>query len=134
MSKRYLTLLCTYTHPFHRGAVHITSTSPTTPPAIQPNYLSNDADLDILVKTVQWVKKVYETEPLKSLVVKRVVPTGEETEEELRECVKEMLTTVHHPLGTCSMLPRELGGVVDSGLLVYETENLRVVSGVYFRG
>ena len=74
------------------------------------------------------MKKVYEAEPLKSLVVKRLVPTGEETEEELREYAKDMLATVHHPVGTCSMLPRELGGVVDTKLLVYGTENLRVVS------
>ena len=56
------------------------------------------------------------------------MPTFEETDEELREWAKDMLATVHHPVGTCSMLPKELGGVVDSQLLVYGTENLRVVS------
>ncbi|TCD61101.1 hypothetical protein EIP91_009038 [Steccherinum ochraceum] len=126
-SKRHLTLLCAYTHPFHRGTVHISSTDPAVPPAIQQNYFSNEADLDILVKTVQWMTKVYATEPLKSLVVRRVVPTGEESEEELREWAKEMLATVHHPVGTCTMLPKELGGVVSSRLLVYGTENLRVI-------
>lgn len=74
------------------------------------------------------MKKVYATAPLKDLVVKRIVPTGEESDEELREFAKEMLNTVHHPVGTCAMLPKELGGVVDSKLLVYGTANLRVVS------
>ncbi|TCD64226.1 hypothetical protein EIP91_004361 [Steccherinum ochraceum] len=101
-SKRHLSLLCAYTHPFHRGTVHISSTDPAVPPAIQQNYFSNDADLDILVKTVQWMTKVYDTEPLKSLVVRRVVPTGGESEEELREWAKEMFAT---------QAPREYGHV-----------------------
>ena len=32
-----------------------------------------------------------------------------------------------HPVGTCAMLPRELGGVVDAELKVYGTSNVRVV-------
>ncbi|KAH8096772.1 GMC oxidoreductase [Cristinia sonorae] len=126
-TKRHLTLLCAYTHPLHRGTVHINSTDPFAHPSIQQNYFSNPADLDILVRTVQWMKKVYETEPLKSLVQKRIVPTGEESEEELREWAKKMLATVHHPVGTCAMLPKELGGVVDNRLKVYGTSNLRVI-------
>ncbi|KAL2847877.1 GMC oxidoreductase-domain-containing protein [Aspergillus pseudodeflectus] len=33
----------------------------------------------------------------------------------------------HHLLGTAAMLPRELGAVVDPQLVVYGTENVRVV-------
>ena len=33
----------------------------------------------------------------------------------------------YHPLGTASMMSRELGGVVDSKLKVYGTSNVRVV-------
>lgn len=38
-----------------------------------------------------------------------------------------MRPSTAHPIGTCSMLPRELGGVVGSDLRVYGTERLRVV-------
>lgn len=127
-SKRHATLLLAYTHPFHRGTVHIRSTNPQDHPLINQNYFSNPADLDVLIHTARWIKKVYDTEPFKSLVKRHIVPTFEETDEELREWAKDMLATVHHPVGTCSMLPKELGGVVDSRLLVYGTENLRVVS------
>jgi choline dehydrogenase len=38
-----------------------------------------------------------------------------------------MWPTVFHPIGTCAMLPRALGGVVDDELKVYGTRGLRVV-------
>ena len=41
--------------------------------------------------------------------------------------LKKYLTTVHHTSSTCSMLPRDKGGVVDSELRVYGTRRLRVV-------
>lgn len=43
------------------------------------------------------------------------------------------LTDIHqvvgnsHPLGTAAMMSKELGGVVDSELRVYGTQNVRVV-------
>ncbi|KAI0077521.1 alcohol oxidase [Panus rudis PR-1116 ss-1] len=127
-SKRFTTLLLAYTHPFARGTVHITSKSPLDPPAIKQNYLSNPVDLEVLVKIMQFMNKVYETDPVKKLFVKRVLPPeGVEGDEALREYVKNALATVHHPVGTCAMLPKEDGGVVNNKLLVYGTENLRVI-------
>lgn len=40
--------------------------------------------------------------------------------------------TVHHASGTCAMLPREQGGVVDSRLKVYGVDRLRVVDASIF--
>lgn len=38
-----------------------------------------------------------------------------------------MMMTEYHHVGTCAMLPRDEGGVVDKELRVHGTENLRVV-------
>ena len=44
-------------------------------------------------------------------------------------CVNDIhsVEPIYHPVGTCSMLPKELGGVVDPCLRVYGTKKLRVV-------
>ncbi|KAK0486182.1 alcohol oxidase [Armillaria novae-zelandiae] len=128
--KRYLTLLCAYTHPFHRGSVHITSTDPLVLPSIEQNYLSNPNDLDVLVKILTFVaRKLCRTSPIKDTIKTTVVPpfVVEGDDEALREYIRNTLTTVHHPAGTASMTPRSNGGVVDSNLLVYGTSNLRIV-------
>lgn len=77
--------------------------------------------------------RLYKTAPLRDVVVAGVMPEfvladeAELDEETLREYVRNSVTTMHHPVGTASMRPREDGGVVDSDLLVYGTSNVRVV-------
>ena len=41
--------------------------------------------------------------------------------------IRQNGNTEYHPSCTCSMLPRNQGGVVDSDLKVYGTSNLRVI-------
>lgn len=50
-----------------------------------------------------------------------------QTDEQIEEFIREGVDTLHHHGGTASMLPRELGGVVDSSLRVYGVRGLRVV-------
>jgi choline dehydrogenase-like flavoprotein len=40
-----------------------------------------------------------------------------------------MAVSSYHTCGTAAMLPRENGGVVDERLVVYGTDNLRIVDG-----
>lgn len=40
--------------------------------------------------------------------------------------IKDRAVGAHHFTGSCSMLPRQMGGVVDPQLRVYGTKNLRV--------
>jgi choline dehydrogenase-like flavoprotein len=41
--------------------------------------------------------------------------------------IKNGFASVTHPIGTAAMMRRELGGVVDAQLKVYDTANVRVV-------
>ena len=125
-----MTLNASILHPFSRGSVHIQSSDPSEPPAIDPQYFSNSVDLEILMHTVKLALKLYETEPLTEVVVPNglVFPTEDDLEgDRLREFVKNTCSTVYHPLGTAAMMPRDLGGVVDNTLRVYGMDNLRVV-------
>jgi choline dehydrogenase-like flavoprotein len=46
---------------------------------------------------------------------------------EWKDFVLNTTITIYHPVGTCAILPKKPGGVVDSKLKVYGTGNLRGV-------
>ncbi|KAI0724006.1 GMC oxidoreductase [Cerioporus squamosus] len=130
LKSRYSSMVCAVMHPLSRGSVHISSKDPRAPPAIDPNYFSNPVDMEVLLATVKFTFKVYETSPIKDSVIRRIAPTTEDcaSDETLIEYIKNGCGCVYHPLGTASMLPREDGGVVDPELRVYGTANVRVDS------
>ncbi|KAL8646383.1 MAG: hypothetical protein Q9210_006172 [Variospora velana] len=127
----YMTLFAALNHPFSRGSVHITSADPMEKPRIDPKYLSHPLDNEILARHVQYMEKLVATEPLASLLKKggRRIPAGKHVEEldAARSLGPETVMSIFHPTGTCAMMSRELGGVVNERLIVYGTTNLRVV-------
>ncbi|KAK0476713.1 alcohol oxidase [Armillaria novae-zelandiae] len=132
LGKRYLSLSAALMHPFSRGTVHIKSANPLDPPAIDPNYLANDADVEMTLRILRLAFKLQETAPLCDVIKERVSPSkevfeSEEQDETFKEYIKNTFSTVFHPVGTAAMMSRELGGVVDDKLMVYGTSNLRVV-------
>ncbi|KAG7446564.1 alcohol oxidase [Guyanagaster necrorhizus] len=119
LGKRYLSLSAALMHPFSRGTVHIKSANPLDPPAIDPNYFANDADVEMTLRILKLAFKLQETAPLCDVIKER--------DENLKGYIKNMFSSVFHPVGTAAMMSRELGGVVDDKLIVYGTSNLRVV-------
>jgi choline dehydrogenase-like flavoprotein len=54
--------------------------------------------------------------------------TAVTTDEQWADYITESLSpSEFHPVGTCAMMPRELGGVVNEELKVYGVQGLRVV-------
>ncbi|EKM52126.1 uncharacterized protein PHACADRAFT_212710 [Phanerochaete carnosa HHB-10118-sp] len=101
--KKFVDWFYAMNHPFSRGSIHITSSDPAKAPQIDPRYFDHEAE-------------------------KEVVPGPEvATDEQLVEFAKSIFVTTWHTCGSCSMLPKEKGGVVDPSLTVYGTNNLRVV-------
>ncbi|KAK2783072.1 hypothetical protein FQN53_009376 [Emmonsiellopsis sp. PD_33] len=114
--------------PFSRGSIHINSTQPSDSPIIDPRYLQHPADSQLLVTISRQNLKVAQTAPLSDAISKTIQPPQAlTTDEEYAEYSRRTLGTYYHPIGTCSMLPKEDGGVVDSNLVVYGTKNVRVV-------
>lgn len=132
----FMSFLVALAHPFSRGTVHISSPSPSDPPAIDPRYLSHPMDVEILARHLRFIPTIAETQPLASLVKEggRRLPENMDISsiDAAKEHCKRNLITNNHPCGTCAMLPYEKGGVVDERLRVFGVQGLRVVDASVF--
>ncbi|KAF8751623.1 GMC oxidoreductase [Rhizoctonia solani] len=104
----YISIIMCIQHPFSRGNIHLNTSDPLSPPAIDPNYLSKQIDQSILVESVKFADKIAKTEPLAAMLVGRQDPSADIKSDE-------------------DIANWSLGGVVDEKLKVYGTSNLRVV-------
>jgi len=133
--RNMVSILVCLNHPVSRGVVHIRGPNPNTPPLIDPRYLSHTVDLEILARGVQFLDKLVTTEPLCSLLKpsSRLPNVSDLSDLEVaKEVVRQRLFTTFHPSSTCSMMPQNLGGVVDDKMRVYGVQNLRVVDASIF--
>ncbi|KAI0200708.1 GMC oxidoreductase [Astrocystis sublimbata] len=118
--------------PFSWGSIHLTSADAINAPAIDPKYFLVDFDTDVQIGLGRLSQEFWCTKPASKLVASRLSPTDDvlprnATDEQWISYIGDSLVPNHHPIGTASMMSRELGGVVDSKLKVYDTENVRVV-------
>ncbi|KAF9527980.1 hypothetical protein CPB83DRAFT_792222 [Crepidotus variabilis] len=118
--------------PFARGSIHVNSQDPTAHPLINPNYFEFDFDLQVQVMAARTGRKALNTSPLSSVVKSEISPgtytvSKDASDQVWGDWVKRTYTSNLHPVGTCAMLPRDIGGVVDAELKVYGTKNVRVV-------
>lgn len=134
-SDRYFSIALLSTHPLSRGSTHITakSASPSDGVAIDPRYLSHPLDIEIFARNLRQLETLFASEPLASQLKPggKCNPTappigGFADLDKGRDYVRNNAVGAAHYAGTCSMMPREMGGVVDPQLRVYGTENLRV--------
>ncbi|TVY75384.1 Dehydrogenase citC [Fusarium oxysporum f. sp. cubense] len=126
--KGFVTLIGVVMHPLSRGSVHINPSDPAGKPTINPNYLSNPHDVEAVFQTVKYNRKIANTEPMRSIWEDEYEPGLDvKTDEQIKDYVLRTTLSIFHPSGTCAMLPKADGGVVDAKLKVYGTENLRVV-------
>ncbi|CAN9261985.1 unnamed protein product [Alternaria alternata] len=126
--KQYVTLLAGVQHPFARGSVHINGSDPLNKPLVNPRYLSTSYDLEALISAAKYTRRMAKTAPFKNVWVSEFDPGMDtETNAEWEMYIRDNVFTFYHPLGTCAMLPKKDGGVVDPKLRVYGVGNLRVV-------
>ncbi len=120
-------LTCIPCRPESRGWLRIRSPYPTMPPAIEPNYLSTQADKDTLVAGLRIARKVFASPAMADLAVGEVLP-GPATDSDAQwlDHIARTAGTTFHPTSTCMMGPPERG-VVDPELRVHGIEGLRVI-------
>ncbi|TDZ32385.1 Dehydrogenase citC [Colletotrichum spinosum] len=127
--KGFFTLIAAIMHPMSRGTIHINPDDAAGKPVINPVYFAHEHDLEAAVQAIKYCRKIATTEPMASIWESEYEPglDAVRTDEQWREFALNTTLSIFHPVGTCSMLPREDGGVVDADLKVYGTSNLRVV-------
>ncbi len=118
---------CIPCRPESRGWLRIRSPDPAAAPAIQPNYLSTQADKDTLIAGLRIARKVFESPAMAKLAVGEFLP-GPATQSDAQwlEHIARTAGTTFHPTSTCMMGGPERG-VVDTELRVHGVEGLRVV-------
>ena len=119
-------------HPFSRGSCTIHSADPFEPPTIDPRWLTNPVDRQILVEALLFNRQILATPFMQELQPAQFVPPINADEDALNRIINNGIRTEFHPSGTCAMLPLEHGGVVDPHLRVWGTQNLRVIDASIF--
>ena len=110
--------------PLSRGEVRLTSADPDAALHIDPAYLREEADVDALVHSLQLSREILNGAAFNDWRKGEVWPRKGDTAS-LRQYVREVSESYHHPVGTCRM-GLDAGSVVDPRLRVHGVDGLRV--------
>lgn len=130
---KFITIGVLLANPISRGSVHIRSVDPADAPIIDPAYLSNPVDTEILAEHLLQIEKIAASEPLSSKFLAQPLQRRDPAADlkgdldHAKRFARTSSISMWHPGGACAMLPLEAGGVVDSALRVYGVQGLRVV-------
>ena len=109
------------------GSLHIRSTDPHDQAAMDPRYLSHEADAQLFLDGVRLAREVAKQPALEAMIVRETRPgPGVADDAALLDYVRDTVQTSWHMVGTCKMGVDE-ASVVDPQLRVRGIANLRVV-------
>jgi choline dehydrogenase-like flavoprotein len=120
--------------PFTRGSTHILSSDPYLWQfANDPKFFFNELDLLGQAAATRLARKLQNSGAMANYFDGEMIPGSElpyeASLEQWAEYVKDNFRANWHAVGTCSMMSRDLGGVVDASAKVYDTQRLRVIDG-----
>lgn len=112
--------------PKSRGSLWLKSADADAPPAIDPAFLKEEADMETLVRGAKMMTQILEAPAFDEIRGKPFYSAGTTDTEELKADIRARADTQYHPVGTCKMGHDDLA-VVDDRLKVHGLEGLRVV-------
>jgi choline dehydrogenase len=119
--------------PTSRGHLEIRSRDPLVHPAIHPNYLSTDKDIEEAMGGMRLLRKLAATRPLADVIEEEMIPgPSKQSDDELLADFRQRAGTVYHPTCTCRMGPDPKESVVDARLRVHGLDGLRVIDASVF--
>ena len=104
----------------------MTSSDPLAPPRIDPRFLSDARDADIMLKGVKLVRRIVQAPALAKYRDKDLFAAGITSDEALMNYIRNKADTIYHPVGTCKM-GVDGTAVVDPKLRVRGLQGLRIV-------
>jgi choline dehydrogenase-like flavoprotein len=111
--------------PASRGTVTLASADARVAPVIDPRFLSDSRDTDLLVEGARLARRILEASPLAELGGRELYTHAGQTEAELRATIAGHADTIYHPVSTCRM-GGDAQSVVDTQLRVRGVSGLRI--------
>ncbi|MGW5498842.1 GMC family oxidoreductase [Streptomyces olivaceoviridis] len=112
--------------PASRGTVRITSADPYAPPAIDPRYFTEEADVRAVLSGIRTARRIAWSSALAEWGIEEVSPgLAAVDEESIADHARRYFSSYCHPVGTC-MMGEDDEAVVDSSLRVHGLDGLRV--------
>lgn len=112
--------------PESRGTVTLASGNPNDTPLIDPAFLEDERDLDVLVEGYKITERIMKAPAMARWIAKDMFTAEIKTDDDIRRIIRQRADTVYHPVGTCKMGVDDMA-VVDPQLCVKGVSGLRVV-------
>jgi choline dehydrogenase len=113
--------------PKSRGRVTLANADPRTPPILQFNYLSEDADVATLREGLEAMRDIIRQKSLNPYRGAELAPGDQVTSrQDLEGYIRETAKSTHHPCSSCRMGSDE-NAVVDSEGRVRGMDRLRII-------
>lgn len=112
--------------PHARGTVFLNNSDPMAAPGIDPRFLSDDRDLEVLIKGAKMTREIMQAPALEKYRHKEIYTKANMSDAGWEADIRARSDTVYHPVGTCKM-GADAMAVVDSELRVHGLDGLRVV-------
>ena len=116
------------------GSIKLSSSNPFEKPLIDPNYLSDERDIEDLTKAFKHLRFITQQDAFKDILSLELSPGKNiKTDDEIHSAIRNLTTTGHHPVSTCRMgNDNDKYAVLDNKLKVRGIESLRVVDASAF--
>jgi choline dehydrogenase len=122
------TLHVTLMRPKSRGSVTLQSANASDAPLIDPQFLSDPRDMEILVKGTQIGYDIMQGNAFSPYRGDMLYPLERNNTVQIEQFLRDHADTEYHPCSTCKMGPAsDPMAVVDATLKVYGIDKLRVV-------
>jgi choline dehydrogenase-like flavoprotein len=113
-------------HPKSRGTVSLGSADPAEPPLIDPRFYSQEDDMEVLLRGLKESRRIIHAGEFDKYRPSEWMPgDAVQSDDELREFIRDFGGTIFHPVGACKM-GSDAMAVVDARLRVRGLDGLRV--------